>query len=144
MPSKTSHSRYSLYLTRARSFYHRKEVKLYSNLILTFLAICAFAIFAIRPTAKTIAELIKELKDQKEVAARLTLKIDHLNQAEKNYQEVESELNLLDEALPTIPGTEILLAQLEKLALKNNCYLVTAKTRQVLLKGNIEGETEKT
>lgn len=140
---KTKHGNYGLYLTRLKRFYQRKEVKLYTNLILSFLAIAGFAIFAIRPTVVTISQLLKELQDQKQVNQRLSSKLDHLRQAKKAYKNIENDLYLAQEALPQEPEPDLFVAQLEKLAQENGCLIETISLGSINLKGEIATSQKK-
>ena len=98
---KTSTSRYSAYLQKISRFYQKKEVKIYTNLIFSLLAISVFIFFAIRPAVSTILSLNKEIKDQKEVVKRMDQKIENLKRAQKKYRSIENDLYLIEQALPT-------------------------------------------
>lgn len=126
---------YSAYLRKLSRFYQKKEVKIYLNLILSLAAISFFAFFAIRPTALTIAELSKELKDQETVLTRLEKKISELNEARKNFSELEEDLHLISEALPDSPEPSLAVAQIETLVWENNLEINSLGTKGVVLIG---------
>lgn len=135
--SKSSLGGYGVYLGKIKSLYQKKEVQLYTNLILSFGAVICFALFAIKPTLTTIAKVYKEYRDQKEVDLRLQEKIDNLRKAKEAYQQIEEKLHLIQEALPTQPEAELLVAQLEQLAARNNCVLEEVSFGNVMIKGEI-------
>lgn len=141
--SKRGQGGYGVYLHQLRSLYQKKEVRLYTNLILSFGAIIALALFAIKPTVTTIAQIYKELKDQREVDERLQEKIDNLRRAREAYRQVEDKLYLINEALPTQPEPDLVVAQIERLAVVNNCSLTDIHFDNVTLKGNITSATKR-
>jgi hypothetical protein len=54
---------YRKYIESAfRQYQERQDLKTYTDLILTSLAIIIFSLFAIKPTAVTIIKLYKEMK----------------------------------------------------------------------------------
>ena len=138
MSKKAKYSRYGDYLTKLKKVYQRKEIKLYTDLVLSFAAIIGFAVFAIKPTITTIFRVYKELKDQQEVNQRLDTKLENLRQAKKIYKKIEPDLHLLEEALPKNPNPDLFTAQLEQLARRNNCKISALSIGSVNLKGEVE------
>lgn len=126
---------YSTYLAKVSKFYDKKEVKIYTNLILTLVTISFFALFAIKPTISTIASLAKEIKDQEEVAEKLDQKIKSLQLAKKEYNANKSKLYLINEALPLNPETALFLGQIEILAQENHLELSSVQTEGLAIKG---------
>ena len=142
MSKKAKYSRYGDYLTKLKKVYQQKEIKLYTDLVLSFAAIIGFAVFAIKPTVTTIFRIYKELEDQREVNQRLDTKLESLRQARKIYKKIESDLYLLEEALPKNPNPDLFTAQLEQLARQNNCEISALSIGSVNLKGEVEIKDE--
>jgi len=75
-----------------------------------------FAIFAIRPTILTMADLIKEIKDKRELDKALGQKVAALSSAQTQYLQVKDSLFLLDQAIPQSPSIILSLKTIEKIA----------------------------
>lgn len=132
---ETEYHRYRRYFTDVSALYQKKQVRIYTGIVLSLLVIAFFAFFAIRPTLVTITSLIKEIKDNQMVAQKLQEKINALTLAQAEYAAVSSELPLLEEALPQEPNFPLFIRQLETLAFQNGVALRTAQFSQVNLRG---------
>jgi hypothetical protein len=111
---KTGYLHYQRYLSQIKEIYKKREdIKVYSGLILSLLTISFFGFFAIKPTLSTIASLVKEIKDKREVNQKLQEKINALTLA-------QGELLQVSEALTPKPNLALFINQLEVLAKKNN------------------------
>jgi len=140
---QTEYHRYRRYFTDLGRFYQTKKARTYVGIILSILTITFFVIFAIKPTLTTIAQLIKQTKDQKLVVVALEKKIANLSQAQNEYLTVESDLYLVDEALPQEPQVPLLIKQLETLAYQNNVNIGRLRINEVDLKKTGSPKTEK-
>lgn len=127
--------RYSRYLAGFKSLSLRKKqtVQAYTMIILSLLTVSFFVVFAIRPTLKTIASLLAELREKREVYLKLEDKISSLTTAQANYKYVEADLHLLDESLPPETEFTLLMLQIEILGLENNVVLETESFDEVSL-----------
>jgi uncharacterized protein (UPF0333 family) len=59
-------------------FYQKPIARVSIELILSVLIVILFAVFAIRPTLITMAELVKEIEDKKELSEQMNLKLASL------------------------------------------------------------------
>jgi len=62
-----------------REYNEKPALRAYMELFLTLLAISLFGLFAIRPTVKTIGNLIKEIEAKNETLKIMDEKINNLN-----------------------------------------------------------------
>lgn len=130
---QTEYHRYRRYFTDLSRFYQHKKARAYTAIVLSLLTVTFFISFAIRPTFKTIAQLIRETKDQKTVATELEKKINNLSEAQKNYLVVEPELSLVEEALPQKAEVTLLTRQMETLARQSGVAIVNLRFSEVNL-----------
>lgn len=86
----------------------------YFEIVATILLVAFFVMFAIRPTLKTIAGLLRTIDDLKQVEQALDAKINSLVQAQANYSRIKPKLPLLDKALPPKPEVDNLVIDLER------------------------------
>jgi len=140
---QTEYHRYRRYFTDLGRFYQTKKARTYVGIILSILTVTFFVIFAIKPTLVTIAQLIKQTKDQKLVVGELEKKITSLSQAQNEYLAVESDLYLVDEALPQEPKVPLLIKQLETLAYQSDVNIGRLRINEVDLKKTGSAKTEK-
>jgi len=141
--TKQRASGYSRYLFKVAEFYQKKEIKVYTNLILSLLTTSFFALFAIKPTMVTIASLVKEITDQKEVTHKLDKKLKDLSLAQKEFSSLKPKLSLIDEALPQNSEPAILLGQIEVLAQENNLEFASAQSGGIVVKGTLASSERK-
>lgn len=87
-------------LSTLLDFYRQPVARVSLELILSILAVIFFAVFAIRPTLLTMADLVKEIADKRELDKQMDLKIASLSTAEEQYQKYEDQFYLLDQAIP--------------------------------------------
>ncbi len=94
-----STSKYREYLKLLPNF-HEENTRIITTLILTFLAMSFFGIFAINPTLSTIVTLKKQLADSQLVHEKLGTKINNLSSLQQQYTQLSSELPVVFEAIP--------------------------------------------
>lgn len=137
---QTNYKRYRRYFKDVARFYANKKVKAYTEAVLTIFTVAFFLAFAIRPTLITIASLVKEIKEKKEVSLSLQRKINDLSLAQQNYQAAEKNLYLIDQSLPLNPFLNELIRQIEVLALKDEVKIDTFQFSNVEIKKNKPSE----
>ena len=88
-----------------------------------------FAIFAIRPSVVTIANLVKKYEMYKRIDQEMTTKLDGLANAKKNFDKSKKEVDFLREKVPDekaehefIREVSFLVAQ-SKVSLSNTTFL---------------------
>lgn len=133
--SPERYRRYRRYFADIGRLYQRKKVRAYTGIVLSILTVSFFLFFAIRPTVVTIASLLKEIKDRRVIAKQLEDKISALNSAQIEYQQVEKNLYLLDEALPVNTNLSDFIRQLEALARRHNLNISSLQFEAAILKG---------
>ncbi len=113
---KTESTRYRYYYTRLQVFYRKPVVEISTALLFTLGTIIFFAIFAIRPTLQTIAELLKTIKDQKQVLAAAQQKSASLVTAQQQYSQIESDTLVINAAIPYNYDAQGLTRSIEAIA----------------------------
>ena len=133
---QTEFYRYRRYFRR---FYTQKKVRVYTEIVLSFLTTAFFLFFAIKPTLLTITGLIKEIKDKKLVVQKLEEKINNLNLARDKYFALQEKFPLIDQALPKDSQISLFVRQLEVLAVKNGVSLETIQYSPISFRGEDNG-----
>jgi len=128
---QTGYHRYQRYFTDLSKFYQKKKVRTYTGIILSLITVIFFLFFAIRPTLTTIAQLIRETKDQKNVATEMEKKINNLSEAQVNYLSIEPELLLVEQALPKKPEVALLTKEIEALAKQTGVGITSLRFSEV-------------
>ncbi len=136
---KTEVQRYRKYYQSLEPILSKPKSRAYTTIVFSFLAISLFGWYAIRPTIQTIIVLKREISDKIEINKKMEDKITALIEAQANYQEVESLLPAVDQALPIIPDAVPLLIQLRNLASMSGTLITTVQLPSVPLTGQEPG-----
>jgi Tfp pilus assembly protein PilO len=120
----------------------RPNLKAYLELILSLGTIVIFSIYAIKPTVLTIVELNNEIKSKENTVLLLTQKISNLKIASNLLQKESQNLEIIDNAVPTGANVELLVKQIEKIALDNSVAIRNFSSANIFLKGNSDKKVE--
>lgn len=102
-------------------------------LIFSLLTVSFFAIFAIKPTLVTIAELIRTIKDKKTVSYQLQDKIEALSTAQINYEKIKPHLTKIEKLMPQEVLFLRLVSEINLLAWENQVVLESGKFGDFIL-----------
>lgn len=81
--------KYSRYYTYVKPILTNKTVKTYSPIVFSIITITIFALYAIRPTVKTILSLQKSIYEQNQILTQISQKSKSLSEGRKNYQQID-------------------------------------------------------
>ena len=119
-------------LSSALNDFYQKPVAMVSlELFLSIGAVLFFAIFAVRPTLLTMAELVKEIEDKRELNQQLQQKIAALSTAQTTYLSLQERLIVLDQAIPNSPQFLRSLKLLEKTASEQELVISNLTVNEV-------------
>lgn len=114
----------------------RKEnTRLITTLVLTFLALSFFGIFAINPTLTTIVELQKQLEDSEFTHQQLTTKISNLSTLQQKYIALQNDLSVVEDAIPKNAAATKLTGQIHTLTSQSNLTVRNMRIAEVTLTG---------
>lgn len=94
-----------------------------TEITLTFIAIPIFGLFAISPTAVTIAQLRKKLADNRFVYKSLKEKNSNLITLQTKYSQIQKDIPFIVSALPKDQLPTLFIAQVQGLSQKYNFTL---------------------
>lgn len=139
----STQSRLGLGTTRLLAFYRKRPVvQMYVTFGLTLFLITFFTVFAIRPTAITIINLIHELETKKQLAVTLDSKIAAIFAAQSTYADVVEKLQALDNSLPQTPSLGGFVEQIQLLSASRQIKIRAMSFEQFnLLGGAVPGST---
>ena len=106
-----------------REYNEKPALRAYMELFLTLLAISLFGLFAIRPTVKTIGNLIKEIEAKNETLKIMDEKINNLNIAKDLFTKEAGKIKLVNDAVPNQPKPDILALQIEQLSIEKKVVI---------------------
>lgn len=121
-----------------RVYQTRTDIKMYLEILLSLTTIAIFAMFALRPTALTVTQLLEEIKTKEEVEAKMDKKIADLSVAQNIFRKESERIKLLNQALPDIPTPESFTRQIEGLSSKDNVELKNIAIGDVVLVGEVK------
>lgn len=125
-------NKYREYLKLLPDF-HQENTQLMTMLIFTFSALSFFAVFAINPTLSTIVELQKQVTDSEFTHNQLKNKINTLSQLQSQYSLLETDLPIVQDAIPTNADVPISTAQIRALAKRYKLTIKTMRVNEVVL-----------
>ncbi|HSW96270.1 MAG TPA: type 4a pilus biogenesis protein PilO [Candidatus Saccharimonadales bacterium] len=105
-------------------------------IILTFLSLSIFGLFAINPTIATIIQLRKQLADNKLVQTKLQGKVTNLSILQGKYNQIQPDLSLVLAAVPDSHKLPEFIGKVQGLAGKNNVSVVTIQSNPIILTNN--------
>lgn len=112
-------------------FYQKPVAQVSFELFLSIAAIIFFTIFAIQPTLVTMSDLIKELEDKREIDQQLSQKVAALSTAQTTYLQIQNQIPLLYEAIPSRPQIKESLLQIEKIASDRSLVIENLSIREI-------------
>lgn len=127
-----SATKYREYLKLLPNVEH-DHTHLFIMLALTFFALSFFGIFAINPTLTTIADLKKQVADNKQADADLTTKLANLSNLQQQYNVMAEDLDRIYAAVPKTADVPLLSAQIEGLAKKHKLTVTNFRVGEVQL-----------
>lgn len=116
------------YLEKVFPAIREKRTQQFITATLTLIAISFFGFFAISPTLTTIADLQKQLGDNKLVDDSLQQKIANLSTLEQKYNGLQADLPSVFSALPENPQIPLLLGQLQAIAAEHQLTITKIHT----------------
>lgn len=108
----------------------KEQTKAYTYVILSLLTVSFFGLFALRPAFSIIANLQKQLTDDKGVFEALLKKTSDLKSLDKQYPS-KSDLELIYSAIPTSPQASSLIRQIEKIAQQSDITINSLDTGEI-------------
>jgi len=113
----------------------KPQIRAYLEILLSLATISIFGVFAIKPTALTIAQLLKEIEEKKATLATMEEKISNLRIASNVHNQNLEKIALLETSIPKRPKPEDFAKQVEGLSGKNSVELIKVSTSGGLLTG---------
>lgn len=128
--------RYKSYMLNTVAQYkERQDVRTYLEILLSLATVSLFAIFALRPTLLTIAELLKDIESKKQTIETLDAKIEDLAQANSLYVSEKDSILLLEDAIPSEAAPDQLIRQLEGLVSRHPATILSISVEDAPLLG---------
>ncbi len=133
---KTELERYRRYYQSLEPILSKPKNQTYTTIIFSFLTVSLFGWYAIRPTITTILYLRREIKDKTELSKKMEDKIAALILAQAGYQQLESFIPNIDDAMPPNPEAIGLILQLRNLANESEALISGVQLPTVPLLAN--------
>lgn len=118
-------------LSTLNQFYYKPVARVSLELLLSVATVIFFALFAIRPTLVTMSDLIKEIEDKRALDQQLAQKIAALSTAQTEYLTIQTQLPLLDQALPKQPHLVDALKIIERTASESNIIISNISVAEI-------------
>ena len=131
------YSRYKEFFLNILALYKKRaDLKMFLEVILSIITITVFSLFALKPTALTIIALVKEVQGKESLIEKLDQKISNLEKARDTFSQEQSAIPIIESAIPDSPSPDILVGQIEGLAVKNSVGVLGISVGEATLAGN--------
>jgi len=128
--------RYKSYFLNVMGQYkERTDIRVYIEILLSLATISIFAVFALRPTLLTIAELIREIDTKRQTLTQMEDKIQNLASAQTLYDRERSHINILLTSIPDKPNPEVFARQVEGLSEKHGSQIIEITVGEAVILG---------
>lgn len=128
---RAEQQRYQHYYKNLRRLYQRPVTQVSIFVVMSFMLVAFFSVFAIRPTLVTISQLIREIETKREADQALTKKLADLSRIQAGYGQLQDNLELVLRTVPDEPVVEGLVLGLEVVAAKHQVRLVNLQIDKV-------------
>src|SRR5258708_1974559 len=117
---------YQKYLLDVMALYRqRPDLKAYLEVLLSIVTIGMFILFAIKPTLITIADLWTKIQSEQITSDQLDTKIKNLGLAQTVFNKEKTNIDLLNQAIPTAPDVASYVRQIEGVIKKDSITTTT-------------------
>jgi Tfp pilus assembly protein PilO len=127
---KQDYTRYRYYFGRIYQYYQKPVAKVSTALLLTIFTTIFFAVFAIRPTLITIAELLRKIEDQRATLTEMKKKAAALNTASQEYNNEAQTRERLNQAIPETDNVASLIKIIEGTAAQNGVAITDLSVQE--------------
>ena len=142
---KNQYLKYRQYSRNIYALYQKRDdLKMFLETLLSLGVIILFGIFALKPTALTVSQLYREIKNKEKLVNDLDTKITALDKAQNVLMTNAETILTLDLVLGGFPQPDLFSLQIEKLAEKNGVSLGGLSFNDVVIKGTPGKESPKT
>lgn len=118
---RNQYLRYKEFFLNITTLYKKRvDLRMFLEIILSLTTVIIFSVFALKPTALTIINLVKEIKEKEKTISTLNQKIGNLETARENYNQIETSIPKIISSIPDGPQPDNLIKQIEKMASKNS------------------------
>ncbi|MBI4034920.1 MAG: type 4a pilus biogenesis protein PilO [Candidatus Chisholmbacteria bacterium] len=132
---RSEYQRYRQYYTNLRRFYQRPVARVSIFVVVSFMTVSFFSLFAIKPTLVTISQLVREIEDKREANQLLEQKLEDLQRIADEFEQWGQVGELAEVAIPSNPEVAKWLLELEVVAIQNQVGLISLQMEPVVLKG---------
>jgi Tfp pilus assembly protein PilO len=113
----------------------REKAQKYITIVLTLITSIILGLFAINPTFSTIANLQKQIDDNNFVEQKLQQKINDLSLLQQKYSNLQPDLPIINDAIPTTTQIPLFIAEVQSVAKDTSLNLTSLQTSEVNLSG---------
>lgn len=128
--------RYKEFFLNVLAVYKKKQdLRMFLEVILSLSTVTIFLVFALKPTAVTIVNLLKEIREKEATVAKLDEKIKNLAIARNLYDQQSFDIPIIESSVPNNPSPDLFAGQVQGLANKNSVGVLGISVGETTLLG---------
>ncbi len=131
--------RYKEFFLNVLDLYKKKpDLRMFLETMLSLTTVIVFIIFALKPTAITIINLLKEIGEREDTISKLEIKLRNLTTAKANYQAESASIPIIESAIPNLPSPDDFAGQIQGLANRNLVKVLGISIGETVIVGEDE------
>lgn len=113
----------------------RRDLRMFLEVILSLSTVIVFLLFALKPTAITIIDLVKQIKEKEATVTKLDQKISNLRTAQSVYAQETDSIPIIESAVPNFASPNEFANQIQGMANKNSVQVLGISFGEITLIG---------
>lgn len=136
---RSQYYRYKEFFLNILDLYKKKpDLRMFLEVILSLSTVTIFLLFALKPTAITIINLLKEIDEKKTTVAKLDTKLQNLTTAKAAYQAESASIPIIESAVPNLPSPDDFAGQIQGMANRNSVRVLGISIGETVIVGKEE------
>jgi len=133
---RESYYRYREFFLNIAALYKQKaDLRAFLEIVLSMTTVMVFLLFALKPTALTIIDLLQQISEKRQTLAALTQKVSNLQTASTVLNQNQNNLVDINNSVPDMPNPDMVSKQIEGLASKDAISILGISVNPVTILG---------
>ncbi len=115
----------------------RADLRMFLEVILSLSTVTVFLVFALKPTAITIIDLIQKIDQKKKTVESLDTKLTNLATAQGFFEQGGPISTVIESSVPSQPEPDSFSGQIQGIAAKNSVRLLGLSVGEITLQGKV-------
>ena len=134
---RKEYHRYRQYYVNLQRIYEKPAIRVSVFVLLSFVIVIFFSLFAIQPTLTTVSQLVREIEDKQQINDRLGTKVTTLDSLQGLMLTIQQDIPLILNLIPEDFSTGRLIQEMEYVAQLNDVSVLSVQFKPIILDDKI-------